>query len=191
MTIEEFEKRIGRKLEHRAGKSGCGKFKNEMFVGDTCAYIVLYKLGVPISITIIDPDIAQFAKYHTWHQTSHNYSGMASKGDFVYLHRYVMNTHSTLEYIDHINGDKLDNRRINLRFVTQQINMQNRSGVLGISYIEYKKKWRAYITVNRKQKHLGYFLTRDEAIEARKVGEQLHFGAERPSVRPPVRETLV
>lgn len=36
-------------------------------------------------------------------------------------------------------------------------------------------KWRAYIRINGKNKHLGYFLTREEAIAARKTAEQKYF----------------
>lgn len=192
MTIVELEERIGRKLEYRAGKGGCGKFKNEIFVGETIAFVVLYKRGTPTSVAVIDSDIARFAQYHTWHQTIHGYVGMGSKGECVYLHRYVMGTHPTLNYIDHINGDKLDNRRENLRFVTQQLNMRNRPGILGYSYMPEKPNpWRAYLSISGKQKHLGYYKTKEEAIEARKRGEKLYFGEVRPEVRPPLKEDLI
>lgn len=76
------------------------------------------------------------------------------------------------ERLDHINGDKLDNRIDNLREVTNQENLKNSkrfstntSGFTGIS--KYKDKWRAYIVVDGKQKHLGVFDDIEEAKQAR------------------------
>lgn len=90
-------------------------------------------------------------------------------------------------HIDHINGDKLDNRRENLRVVTPQLNQVNRkslnrnnsTGVRGVVYAPHlspKKPWRAQITANRKNYHLGLFSTKQEAAEARRKAEIVHFG---------------
>lgn len=73
--------------------------------------------------------------------------------------------------IDHINGDKLDNRICNLRVATTSENKQNmrkarsdsRSGLLGASWHTKSGKWRAAIQINGKKKHLGYFDTPEEA----------------------------
>jgi hypothetical protein len=71
--------------------------------------------------------------------------------------------------IDHINGDKTDNRIINLRDVPDRINAQNmgihRNGHLpGVSKVG--KKWRASIQIGKKQTHLGMFSTQEEAYRA-------------------------
>jgi len=73
--------------------------------------------------------------------------------------------------IDHINGDKLDNRIDNLRVATASQNKQNmrkaradsRSGLIGASWHSKSGKWRAAIQINGKKKHLGYFETAKEA----------------------------
>lgn len=73
--------------------------------------------------------------------------------------------------IDHINGDKLDNRISNLRLANTSQNKQNtrkarsdsRSGLLGATWYSKYGKWRAAIQVNGKKKHLGYFSTAEEA----------------------------
>lgn len=84
---------------------------------------------------------------------------------------------------DHINGDKLDNRKANIRFVPQELNSQNRgkgknntSGHTGVSWQVRYKKWSAYITVNRKRIHLGTFSDRQDAIAAREAAEIKYFG---------------
>ncbi len=64
------------------------------------------------------------------------------------LHRFVMNAKTKDPKIDHINGNKLDNRKSNLRFVTASQNAQNRpkkegcsSKYIGVSYNKNEKKW--------------------------------------------------
>lgn len=74
--------------------------------------------------------------------------------------------------IDHINGNRLDNRRCNLRFVTRSKNNMNRrvtngaSGYKGVSWFKPVKKWRVYIKLNGKQKCLGYFSDKKAAAQA-------------------------
>lgn len=87
-------------------------------------------------------------------------------------------------HVDHINGDKLDNRRANLRVVTCQTNQANRrypnknntSGARGVGYIAALNKWRAQIMSNRKTIHIGLFPTKEEAIKARKQAELAYYG---------------
>jgi hypothetical protein len=74
--------------------------------------------------------------------------------------------------IDHINGDRSDNRISNLRAVSRQINLQNmrhanrlnKSGLLGVS--PNHKRWAASIRINGKKKHIGTFDTPNEAQAA-------------------------
>lgn len=73
--------------------------------------------------------------------------------------------------IDHINGNKLDNRIENLRDATPSQNKQNmrkaradsKSGLAGASWYSSGNKWRAAIQIDGKKKHLGYFDTAEEA----------------------------
>ena len=66
------------------------------------------------------------------------------------------------EQVDHINGNKLDNRRCNLRVVTNQQNHQNLhhcGATRGASWVERLGKFRAYCRYGGKQIHLGMHLT--------------------------------
>jgi hypothetical protein len=98
------------------------------------------------------------------------------------LHSYLLGGSRTGLHIDHINGDPLDNRRSNLRFVTPSVNQANRKrrpGRRGVTYspgLSASKPWRAQITANRKNLHLGLFATEAEAVEARRAAELHHFG---------------
>ena len=66
------------------------------------------------------------------------------------------------DQIDHINGERADNRFANLREATNAQNVQNRrkqrnntSGYPGVSW--FQTKWQAHIRINGKLKHLGCF----------------------------------
>ena len=79
--------------------------------------------------------------------------------------------------IDHINGDRYDNRIINLKEATTSENNRNRritdrntSGYVGV--VKQGDKWYAYIKVDGKKIHLGTYNTKDEAIQARKQAEK-------------------
>lgn len=76
--------------------------------------------------------------------------------------------------IDHINGVRIDNRIENLRTVTSQENMRNikmfstnTSGVTGVSWVKARGKWMAMISVEGRNKNLGYFQSIDDAKAAR------------------------
>lgn len=89
-------------------------------------------------------------------------------------------------FLDHINGNRADNRWENLRDADAQLNNQNHrhasshnksSGLLGVSWRQSKGKWRASITVDRRSKHIGYFGSSEEAHAAYVAAKRvLHAG---------------
>ena len=83
--------------------------------------------------------------------------------------------------VDHINGDRLDNRKTNLRVVTRSVNNMNSDRVWGAS--GYKGvgqhvtgSWYARLKVNGKVRSFGYYKTAEEANVARLLGEMEAFG---------------
>ena len=77
---------------------------------------------------------------------------------------------------DHINGNRLDNRRKNLRHCTSSENNKNRfkgrtntSGALGVSWSNARQKWIAQICFEKKAIYLGGFKKKEDAILARKI----------------------
>lgn len=81
--------------------------------------------------------------------------------------------------IDHINGNKADNRICNLRCVDHFTNMKNyplprnnKSGIIGVSWYKALSKWEAKIQHDGKSIHLGYFDDLDDAAKARKAAEE-------------------
>jgi hypothetical protein len=83
--------------------------------------------------------------------------------------------------IDHINGDRADNRIINLRSVdsventrNKALGKNNKSGHFGVYWNKQVNKWTANIQVNGRVNHLGTYTDKNEAIAARKNGERKH-----------------
>lgn len=103
-------------------------------------------------------------------------------GHSFYVHRILWRMATgcwPTEFIDHINGDKTDNRIANLREVSRTENQRNRaqggantSGRVGVYLDKRSGKWEARILVGKVQRHLGYFTDFDEAVRRRKQAER-------------------
>lgn len=83
---------------------------------------------------------------------------------------------------DHEDRNPLNNRRYNLRIATatenaqnSSINKNNTSGFIGVGWNKKTAKWVAYIIVNKKHLHLGYFSNKIDAIKARLNAEAKYF----------------
>lgn len=98
-----------------------------------------------------------------------------------YAHRLAWALHYgewPVAEIDHINGDRADNRIINLRSVSHVENcrnlskpINNTSGVIGVSWSASREKWVAYIDDAKGRIPLGRFTEFHEAVIARKAAE--------------------
>lgn len=100
----------------------------------------------------------------------------------VLMHRQIMNAPDGVE-VDHINGNKLDNRRCNLRFANHAQNGMNRgprsdssTGVKGVYFSKQKKKFHAEIRSNGVKKNLGFYTDLKEASDAYDRGAILYHG---------------
>ena len=86
---------------------------------------------------------------------------------FAYNNDFDIFRKSTTEnMIDHIDGDKLNNRIENLRIVTNQQNQFNQKKAKGYCWNKQHKKWMSRIKLNGKNKFLGLFETEEDAREA-------------------------
>lgn len=86
-------------------------------------------------------------------------------------------------YVDHKNHKTTDNRKSNLRIVTNSQNCMNRklvinntSGVTGVSWDKKSNKWHSRIGINNKEISLGFFSDFNEAVNVRKQAEQKYHG---------------
>ncbi len=92
---------------------------------------------------------------------------------FVRFHRIVMKAKPG-QFIDHINKDRADNRKCNLRCCRRAENDRNRgiyatntSGVTGVYFDKQRNKWVASISYDKKRTLIGRFTSKEEAVRAR------------------------
>lgn len=114
--------------------------------------------------------------------TSEGYMAGRIMSHYCYAHRAIYALHHGTwpsGYIDHINGDRTDNRLENLRSVTFEQNSKNsaipknnKSGAIGVSWNKDRRKWHAAIRLKDRNKHLGYFDDLEKAIVARKAAQE-------------------
>lgn len=130
-------------------------------------------------------------KKYSWHTdkagyicaNERYYQNDELKNKTVKMHRIVMGVTDPQKQVDHIFHQVNDNRKSQLRIVSPFENAANKralnsntSGVCGVNYVHKMKQWRAYIGLNNKQKHLGYFKKLEDAINARRMAEIKYFG---------------
>ena len=154
---------------------------NDIVCYETYAEIILRnKQGEECARSLIDlEDVSRVSQYK-W-CISHNY--VLCRELNVRLHCFLMGNTNEELVVDHINRNTLDNRKENLRLATMQQNAMNRSvqpnntsGIPGVSWRKDRNKWRAFITINGKQKSLGLYENKEDAIAARKIAEEKYFG---------------
>lgn len=121
-----------------------------------------------------DEDFERVSEF-SWTTVKHGYVGRRlAKGNML-LHRFITDAPIGL-LVDHINGDKLDNRRSNLRLATQAENLRNRkvhannrTGYKGVYWHKMARKYAARIAVEKRQIWLGLY--EDPADAARAYDE--------------------
>lgn len=106
------------------------------------------------------------------------------------MHNWLFGTAGT-KRLDHINRNKTDNRKLNIRIVTNNLNgfntdlqINNTSGTTGVSYMKNINRWIAYIKYNYEHIYLGCFSKYDDAVIARRAAEMKYFG-EHKNTSPP------
>jgi len=105
---------------------------------------------------------------NTFYAARWNYSAFPPQ--YIRMHRLILNAAVGTE-IDHINGNGLDNRRENIRFITHRENQQNQhiqksSRFPGVSWNKQAKDWRAFIKIGTEKKYLGHFKNEVDAAQA-------------------------
>lgn len=127
---------------------------------------------------LVDDDLFDYLNQWKWNY----HSGYATRDlRTIRMHRVIMNAQKG-QVIDHINRDRLDNRRSNLRFVNVSQNnhntslrRDNTSGYKGIHFNKNKGIWTVRIQVENKRYYVGGYKTLEEAIMARTKAETAYL----------------
>ena len=146
-------------------------------------YVEIRFRKYPNKVAILDKIDLPLLQSKNWH-INQNYVSLLPGYSNRRLHRIIINAKPG-EIVDHINLNKLDNRRCNLRIVTREQNRQNCSGnkpknpdskYKGVTREKWAGKWRASINPNKKPINLGNYDTEEAAAEAYNVAAKKYFG---------------
>lgn len=141
---------------------------------------VVYYIPVGDSdFTIVDEEDKEFADQYLWYN-SFGYAVCPSKSSR--MHRMIMNAKSGQE-VDHVNGNRMDNRKCNLRICNHVQNSRNapvkkcsKTGIKGVWFNTKSRTYNSQIRVDGKRLWLGSFTYIHQAAEAYRVAAKKHHG---------------
>lgn len=116
-------------------------------------------------LVMLDPDVEAYFSGKQLEIDKNGY--VRSCAPRIYIHRWLFPEAPKYLDVDHINRNKLDNRRENLRVVTRSQNAYNHGRCSGVTFWNARKKWRAYTWLNGRQHFHGLFESELEALVAK------------------------
>jgi len=122
---------------------------------------------------MVDDEDYEMLSQYRWYFNRYAYTDI--KEYSISMHRILLGLEKgDGKQTDHINHNKLDNRRCNLRIATQSQNNANRK-CKGVHFLSKRNLWRAMISKNGKRCHIGLYNSEKEAIEAHyKANQEIH-----------------
>ncbi len=131
-------------------------------------------MNIPEQVLIDEEDRPKLEAMGKWHISADGYcvrkwDKINKKYCYIPMHRIIVNCPKD-KVVDHINHNKLDNRKCNLRVVTHQQNTFNKKNIKG--YTRKENKYQVQIEVNYKKIYIGLFDTEEEAQNAYLLAKQ-------------------
>lgn len=169
--------------------SSCGCLKTEAVIR-RCKKYNTYDLSNEYGIGytskgekfLFDLEDYEKIKNYCWYINNTNYVCSHINKKNIMLHRIILNPPKDM-FIDHINHQKADNRKENLRICTMQenninrsIQSNNKSGIAGVWFDIRRNRWTAELTYNGRAKYRRNFKNLNDAIRARRDAEKKYFG---------------
>ena len=137
-------------------------------------------------VTLVDDEDFEWLVNHSWYASGNPRNAYAARRakdyenlnrKLIFMHREILEVHlvvTPFNHVDHINGETLDNRKVNLRLVTQAENLQNSTTAknqTGIGYDATHDRFKAYVNIpsryGTKRINVGTYKTKTEAVSAR------------------------
>lgn len=154
-------------------------WKNPYRIENGIAHVVVGSNGETM---ICDAEDWERLSHSVWRINQHGYALGRIAGKVKVFSRCVADCPDGMQ-VDHINRDPLDNRKCNLRIVTQfenslnkKLRVENISGMTGVTWEPRTKKWRVQITKDGRSNWIGRFADVSEAKAARLKAEIQYFG---------------
>jgi hypothetical protein len=127
--------------------------------------------GMVVAHTMVSEEDGHLAVFR-WYRTGNGYAARCRNGTVLLMHRAIMNASRGVG-VDHVNRDRLDNRRCNLRFASHfqqaynsNISRKNTSGYKGVSFRKYDRRWVAEIRCGARDYFFGMYSSPEEAAIA-------------------------
>jgi hypothetical protein len=159
--------------------------KNEIIESENCITILCRNNKQDIIAKIIaDKEDFELLSKYKWtfcksngYATTYIYSQEKDRKIQILMHRLIMNP-IPKEQIDHIDGNKLNNQKSNLRLCSNQQNTMNqhKNTIIGVCWHKNSNKWRGRIMINGKDTCVGYFDNYEDAVKHRLKLERDLFG---------------
>lgn len=147
-------------------------------------YYLIYSTNTS-DVGYIDADMLESVQKYCWHVDSYGYFVSQTrtndgKRKNIKMHQLLFD-----KWVDHVDRNKLNNRKYNIRSCTRNdnthnsnIRSDNSSGYIGVSWNKTNNRWEARIMCNNKNIFLGGFSNKMDALIARLNAEYKYFGFE-------------